>query len=191
MRPNYFCSHPQSGFTLIEVMVSLIVLSAGVYGVLTMQMISIQTTQQTNYFRTALMAATELSDKMLGNAQQDDAVPNPFLKINYQATSDHRPSANSCTDRDCSPVQLADAEIADWLERISATLPDARAVVCRDDQPWNAQKSRLTWDCQAAGEHSATIIKLGWTDKGAQADITAPPKLAIPAGSVNHSNQAR
>ena len=130
MRPNFFCSHPQSGFTLIEVMVSLIVLSAGVYGILTMQMISMQTSQQANYFRTALMAATELSDKMLGNAQQDDAVPSPFLKINYQARSDQRQSANSCTDMDCSPMQLADAEIAEWLERIRKCCADALQPFC-------------------------------------------------------------
>jgi len=163
--------------------VSLLVLSAGMVAALNLQRVSMQTSEQTNYFRTALMAAAELSDKMLGNPQQiNNEVSSPFLHINYQAGSEQIPSATPCTELHCSPTQLAEADIAEWIERISAILPGARAVVCRDDQPWDAQKNSLTWDCHPSGDHSAIIIKLGWIEKSAPTDTPSPPQLALAVG---------
>lgn len=174
----------QSGFTLLEVLVSMLILSIGIFGSLKMHLASIHSFQQTTHFRTALILATELSDHLLGNPPQlPSATTSRFLKINYQARSDQIESAASCIVTECSPEQLAAAQISEWLRKITSALPNARAVVCRDDVIWNAVRQQLEWPCHAAGDRSPIVIKMGWADSTAQTDAEGlPPQLAIPVG---------
>jgi len=175
----------RAGFTLIEVLISILVLSLGIIGAIKMQMIAIQTTQQSNYFSTAVELATEMADKMRGNDDQMRSSSSLFLKVNFQASQDNIESAATCFNVNCAPEQMAQSEIAEWLQQIRTALPNARALICRDDAPWDGGNQRLTWNCAASGSKSSAVIKLGWTEKNEAlqteqtGSVIPPPRLAI------------
>jgi len=170
------------GFTLIEVLISILILSIAVIGAIKMQINSIQMTQQSNYFSTAVELATEIAEKMRGNGVQLQSAASPFLKVNFHAGTDKIESSTTCFSANCSPDQLAESDIAEWLQHISSSLPDAHAVICQDDSPWDGGDNSLTWNCAASGNKSSVIIKLGWAEKKQASQtgfLIAPPRLAI------------
>jgi len=164
-----------TGVTLIEVLVSILILSTGILGVIKMEIIAIKVSQQSTYFSTAMILSTDLSNKMHGNPEQtrDDA-SNPFLKINFNANKDQIEENVRCFNHVCSPEQLAASDISDWLQRVSTSLPDVRAVVCLDATPWDIVAGKLTWDCHAGTGKSGVVIKLGWSEQNAALDDGSP-----------------
>jgi type IV pilus assembly protein PilV len=131
-----------------------------------------------------MLLAHEMADKMRANPEQFGPASSPFLKVNFQAAKDSVPASGGCFNTDCNPSQLAAADIAEWLENISSRLPNGRAKICLDDEPWNEQSQSYAWDCKSSGEQSSVVIKLGWADKTDQSQIAAP-KIVIPVGHAS------
>jgi len=124
-------------------------------------------------------------DKMRGNDDQMRSSSSLFLKVNFQASQDNIESAATCFNVNCAPEQMAQSEIAEWLQQIRTALPNVRALICRDDAPWDSGNQRLTWNCAASGSKSSAVIKLGWTEKNEAlqteqtGSVIPPPRLAI------------
>ena len=170
-----------SGFTLLEVLVALLILSTGILAVIKMEFIAIKTARQSDYASTALALALDLSNKMHGNPEQiRHAAASPFLKINFKASEDQIKAPTLCFSRSCSPEQLAAADITEWLRNVSASLPNAHALVCIDSAPWDDEQNSLTWECHAANGTTSIVIKLGWSDQAALFDDHRP-LLALPS----------
>lgn len=168
------------GFAVVEVLVSILILSIGIIGVMRLQMSAIQATQQSNFYSTALSLANEMANKISGNREQTrNAGINPFLKVNFQAGQNKIESSQLCFDTNCSSNQLAVADISEWLKKISNSLPNARAKICLDDAPWDSRQNSLTWNCKASGSKSSVVIKLGWAEKN-KGNEDPPPLVAMP-----------
>ncbi len=179
----------KNGFSMIEVLVSILVLAAGVIGAAGMQLAALRTTRQSAFQSAAVQLASELADKMRANDSQmkraDGA--NPFLALQYQAADGDPPaSAKSCYATDCDGSELAEFDIYEWKKRVKAALPGGRAVVCRDAKPWDSSANSLTWDCTAgAVDGGSLVIKLGWYAKDEHGDANkdavhqASPKIAF------------
>ncbi|MES2933828.1 MAG: type IV pilus modification protein PilV, partial [Pseudomonadota bacterium] len=118
--------YKQTGFTLIEVLVSVFVLALGVIGAAGMQLTAMSTSQQSGSQTLALQLATELAENMRMNAGQ--MVQPPATNLYLSATGvgpSHSPGAaipapavlcngpgNSCTS-----AQLALFDIYEWKRR--------------------------------------------------------------------------
>jgi type IV pilus assembly protein PilV len=183
----------QSGFTLIEVLISVFVLAIGVIGAAGMQSIALRTSQQSAFQSTAIALASEIADKMRTNDRQlklDDRT-NPFLDIDFQAAKDAIAAPRvSCYAASCSAEELAIFDIYEWKARVKTALPGARVRVCRDARPWDSAAGALTWACTAtaANSHGASlVVKIGWQGKGRNPDGSVtkdankffPPSMAI------------
>lgn len=166
----------ENGFSLIEVLVSLFVLAVGVIGAAGMQLAALRTSQQSVFQTRALHLASEMAERMRANVGQmklaDSA--NPYLRIDHQSSSPSplSSSLDDCygSDAQCDTEQLARFEIAEWLQRIDAELPEGRVKVCRDTSPWDEAGRRFKWDCSGTGatESEVTgslVIKIGWQQK--------------------------
>lgn len=138
------------GFSLIEVLISILILSFGIFGTLKMQVHSIQSSQQSNFYSTATELALDIAEKIRSN------------RIHIA---------------DCVSNQLANAEISEWIKHVGSALPNARAVICRDSAPWDDNTEALTWNCTSTDENASVIIKLGWAEKSSGDD--PPPRLAV------------
>src|SRR2546427_10175686 len=85
----------QTGFTLIEVLISVLVLALGVIGAAGMQLVAMRTGQQSGAQSLAVQPATEMADKMRANGKQMDqaAASNTDLGIKYASSNDAAPAA--------------------------------------------------------------------------------------------------
>ena len=164
------------GFTLMEVLVAILVLSIGVLGMVGLQAASLQANRDARHQSSAVRLATELGEMMRGNkdvAIATSAATNRYLLANFPTTS---PSYTDCHASFCSTVDaVAQSDVRNWLTRVSAELPSPRVVVCFDATPYDAA-GRPQWNCTDNG--GTAVVKIGWTrlgtDRGTDAAATAP-----------------
>lgn len=102
----------QRGFTLIEAMVALIVLSVGLLGIAAMYVETLRA-NRTSLFRTqAVTLASDIADRMRANRAPANA---------YACGAPCDPSAGANA--------IADADLAQWMNTIAARLPNGSADV--------------------------------------------------------------
>ena len=151
------------GFTLIEVLVAIVVLSFGVLGVVGMQVAALQSNREARNQSVAVALGRELGDMMRSN--KDIALltaANPYL-IDF--SGDVPDYAVNCYTNTCSTTtQVAEFNVAEWLARVQAALPGARVVVCYDAAPYHTTSGRPQWGC-TAGTGAPAVVKIGWTQK--------------------------
>ncbi len=111
------------GVTLIEVLVSLLILSLGLLGVAGLQTSSLRG-NQTAYFRSqATAAASDIIDRMRAN-------PQGVANGQYNAVdSASLPSDPNCIDTGCDATKLAAHDIIDWATNTLAPLPSGAGTV--------------------------------------------------------------
>ena len=156
------------GFTLVEVLVAIVVLSFGMLGMVGVQAFAIQSNREARLQAQATNLARELAEMMRGNNQigiQAAAADNPYL---LTAASPLAPTtasaclgvgnaATGCT----TALAVAQSEMTDWLARVDNELPGARIAVCFDSSPYDAN-GLPQWTC-TAGTDAIAVIKIGWT----------------------------
>jgi type IV pilus assembly protein PilV len=155
------------GYSMVETLVSLLVLAVGVTGVAGMQLNALQTTQDAGHQSVALELAEELLEKMRANTVQMAAASNPFLDIDFQADDDASEMEFSCSgiSTDCDASALASYDIGEWKKKVAAALPSARVVVCRDAAPYDFEQRRYVWECTDE-DTAPVVVKLAWSEKG-------------------------
>jgi len=171
------------GFTLVEILVAIVVLSFGVLGVVGMQAAALQSNRAARNQSTAIALGRELADLMRGNkdvALATSTTDNPYLIANYTGTAPTI-TANCFTGACATAKAAAQFDMNQWLARVSAALPQARVVVCFDDTPYQSSSGLPDWDCPSTpGE--TLVVKIGWTQKSLDVSATAPER-ATASGS--------
>jgi type IV pilus assembly protein PilV len=182
----------QQGFSLLEVLVAIVVLSFGVLGVVGLQAASLQANKEARHQSAAARLGAELGDLMRGNmgvANLTSAALNPYLISNYPTTQPAAPTADctsTATALPCAPTPLAQFQMTDWLQRVSAELPGAVVVVCFDTTPYDPTTGLPVWNCTPPGAAAANgapplvVLKMGWTRQStnlaaANGSTTTPP----------------
>jgi len=161
-------------------------------GAVELQLEALQTSRQAAYHSIAVTLANALAEEMRSNEAQmklPDGV-NLFSSIKYDSRADgNPPKSSTCytSSANCSPVELARADIYEWLSTIQKSLPGGRVVVCRDAEPYSETKASLTWSC-AADARSGFVIKIGWISRKTKKETSesnevATPHVAIPVES--------
>lgn len=172
------------GFSLAEVLVSILVLTLGVIGAAGMQLTALRTTHQSALQTAALQLASEMADQMRANDSQLKLADsdNPFLAVDYRSAVDKVPAApaTSCYATDCDGRELADFDIYEWEQRVRSQLPAGRVRICRDAKPWDSAARALTWSCSAAGNAASLVIKLGWQGKNPDGSLVRDAKKQFP-----------
>ncbi len=172
-RPRAY-RHPVRGFSLLEVLIAIVVLSFGVLGVVGLQATALQANKEARYQSAAVRLARELADLIRGNNQVAALTTqsaNPYLigTIGPGGTTGYAPPncyAATCTNT----LQMAQFQMNEWVKRVQTELPGAQVAVCFDQSPYASGKPQ--WTC-AAGTGGVLSIKIGWsrgsTDRGAAA----------------------
>jgi type IV pilus assembly protein PilV len=122
------------GFTLIEVLVALFVLSIGMLGVAALQMTSLQVNTG-SYLRTqATFLAYDIIDRMRANsgavidAGRYDVSSSSALNSVLTAYAACKTSACKCGATSCTSDNLAVYDIGTWYDLTVATLPGAETA---------------------------------------------------------------
>lgn len=155
-----------AGFTLVEVLVSIVVLSFGLLGMVGLQAASLQANRDARLQSTAVVLARELAEMMRGN--KDEALRstnNPYLigRVNSPLAAPTPTYCLSVGGTACTtPGAVAQAELTDWLARVEDALPKATISICRDTAPF-ASDGTAQWACTSTNNSDPILIKIGWT----------------------------
>lgn len=121
------------GFSLIEVMVTLVVIGFGLMGVMRMQASAMASTSSAGTRALVALQARSLAAAMRGNATYwaDPAlVTTNFELVGLVLTDSGTLSDQSadCTAVSCSPVQLASFDLQQWAAGMNQLVPGYRAA---------------------------------------------------------------
>lgn len=158
-------SSNQSGFSLVEVLVAIVVLSLGMLGAVGMQTTAMQSNREARNQAVATTFARELAEKMRGNksvATQTTAANNPYLfDTLLTGSSTVATFSVNCFNAGClTGTDVAAWDVADWQGRVQALLPTPRAKVCFDDAPFDST-GKPRWACTGLGD--IAVLKISWT----------------------------
>lgn len=142
----------QSGSTILEVLVSLLVLSGGLLSMGGLQTVSLKN-NQTAYYRTqATVFANDMAERMRGNLSAIDAGAYDDV-----AGAD---TANCYTSAGCTAAEMAAQDIDDWEDEVALALPGGASVVCLDATQEDGTPAANACD----GNGSVYAIKIWWDD---------------------------
>ncbi len=154
----------QSGFSILEVLIAIIILSIGMLGAVGMQTTAMQSNKEARNQAAAATFARELAEKMRGNhAVAIKTVPadNPYLfDLTLTGAPIASPTPNCFTDSCPSVKDAATWDVADWQGRVQTALPTPRVKVCFDQDPFDST-GKPRWACTGTGD--IAVLKMGWT----------------------------
>jgi type IV pilus assembly protein PilV len=144
----------QSGFTLVEILIALLVLSIGLLGLAGLQTAGLRANHSANLRTQATLLAYDMTDRMRANRE------------GYEDGDYNDPTAtqhSGCgTVTGCTPAQMAEQDRYEWDERVAEALPQGVGVVCLDNSPDDGDD--LASDgCSGSGNTYA--VKLWWVDE--------------------------
>ncbi len=182
----------QRGFTLVEVLVAIVVLSIGVLGAVGMQAAALQSNREVRYQALAGSLTRELAEKMRGNhivSTNPAASNNPYLIDTTSTTSLSEPTPNCATTSCPTGLNIANWDIYEWQLRTREALPSPRIRICMDADPYESDGTPR-WNCTNTG--TVAVLKMAWNRSNEQgqtqfasADTTPPMMvLSLTAGSA-------
>ena len=153
------------GFSLVEVLVSIVVLTFGILGMVGIQAAALQSNKEARLQASAVSLAMEMADMIRGNkAVGVLTASNPYLgtfSSPLAATTTSTCLNVSSTAACASAAAVADSQMTEWLSRVDSQLPGARVAVCFDSAPFDAD-GLPQWAC-TAGTDGVIVVKIGWT----------------------------
>jgi type IV pilus assembly protein PilV len=142
------------GFTLLEVLVALIVLSIGLLGLSGLQATSLSGNHQALIRSQATLMVSDIIDRMRANRAS-------ALAGDYDiASGDSTPTGPACSTpaTPCTGAQVADRDLETWRTRLAPL------------RPGNEQTSIQIEDCDGG---TCAVISVSWTDPKT-GGLTAP-----------------
>lgn len=176
--PSYRTRRPAArrsrdrGFSLIEVLVSIVVLSFGLLGMVGLQATALKSNRDARLQSVGVSLARELAEMMRANPGVAALATNNPYYGQFSGASLPANSNGSCLDAgaNCAnATALANAQMTEWLARVGNALPGARVSVCLDAAPYDSG-GLPQWACAAptAAAQNVAYIKLGWTRENMQ-----------------------
>ncbi len=169
----------QNGFTLIEALVSIVVISVALIGIAGMQLVSLKNNAESKYRSLAVQLASDLSERMRSNldaALIDDAnrMANPYNKPITTAADTAYAIDPGCGTL-CGAGARAQLDLKQFQDQVKRLLPRGVGVVCIDSGIDLAKVPRfdgttITPECDNQG--SLFAVKIFWLDDRQSANDT-------------------
>jgi len=138
MKYNFHKNTRQSGFTLIEVLVTLVIIAVGLLGLANVQLIGLKNNQSAYQRSQATIAIYDMVERIRSNASEID---------NYVATAIEVKAATkvaTCTTATgCSTAEMAATDLAEWNELLTQSFGMAEGAIMPDGSIYNIT---ITWD---------------------------------------------
>jgi type IV pilus assembly protein PilV len=128
-----------SGFTIVEVLVALVVLSVGMLGIAGLYVTTLRASGSALYRTQAVSLATDMADRIRANPLGGDSYSGAGANRNCVAGG-----------VDCSAQQMAEDDVFRWRQQLTV-LPGANGAVAR-----------------VAGPPQAYTITVSWTEPGGE-----------------------
>ncbi len=148
----------QNGFTLIEALVSVLVLAIGLLGLAGLQLTALQNNHSAYLRSQATFLSSTIIDRIKANATA------------FNTGAYNEGTAAEKTDCDtktagCTSLEMAGHDLFNWNSLLSQQLPLGEGVVCIDDSPDDGtDPTDANNGCSDAGD--MYVVKIWWTDGG-------------------------
>jgi len=148
-----YSHHQHTGFSLIESLVALIVISIGLLGLAALQTSALRNTQIANISSHATISAHDIIERMRSNptGMQSKAYNAPSLVAN----------ADCYTTTGCTPTEMAKNDMYEWVNELKKKIPQSSAITCLDSTPDDGTNSTAA-ECDGNGDVYAIKI---WSGK--------------------------
>lgn len=152
-----------TGFTLIEVLIAVVILAGGLLGLAVLQAASLKNNQSAYNRSQATQLAYDMADRVRANV----AGAGTYTTILPSAATP--PTPNIClTTTGCIPADMATNDLKEWDTTLK-TLSGGEGIVCFDSTPDTSGASVAASGCDGAGTTYA--IKIWWDDGGASKQV--------------------
>lgn len=131
-----FDMNASKGFSLIEVLVTIIVLAVGLLGLASLQVLGLKNNQSAYSRSQATQLAYDLSDRMRTN-------PNGLSTYTTVEPDEAAPETDCTTTTGCSSAEMAENDLFEWYTQLSTTLPDGSATIAVSSDVYTIT---ITWD---------------------------------------------
>lgn len=170
------------GFTLIEILIALLVITIGLLGIAMLQGVGVNNSHMSYLRSVASIHEQNMAERMRANVAGVDAsdyagnVPSPT--INYATittTFDCRPDdaskpAFTGANTSCTPAEQAQADAFHWVTSIATDLPSGTGqVICNDIDTTDANP------CTVGSTHTITV---NWREKDMESDTHVSKSFA-------------
>jgi type IV pilus assembly protein PilV len=163
MRPRF-----QFGVSMIEVLVTIVIVAIGALGLAAMQLTSAKYNKEAHVRSIATLLAVELADRMRANLKGVKA-GNYARNMGYDAAKAAAVAAPGCgTSSDCTASTLAQLDLANWLAAILAGLPQGTGAVVPVADNGSVYNIVLMWK-------EKSLVDSGATDP----DCTLSPAIGV------------
>ncbi|WP_045857941.1 type IV pilus modification protein PilV [Teredinibacter purpureus] len=140
----------QCGFSMVEILISFIVLAAGLLGIASIQKKGVDNNHAA-YLRTQ---AVSLAQDMTSRVRSNTA--------GFEAGNYNRPNSSynaNCLGAGCTAAQMASHDSFEWSSELALVLPIGEGIVCVDSSPDDGD-NLASPACDGAG--SELVIKIWW-----------------------------
>lgn len=154
-----------AGFTLIEVLVSLLILAVGLLGLVGIFVASTQNNKSASLRTIATLQAYDMADRMRANIGALTVI-SPTIPYYHLPTATQN---TTCYTATCTSQQMAQNDYYEWNTAASATsnpsvLPGGQGIVCLDSTPNDGTWDGTTVTPACDGLGTGYAIKLWWLD---------------------------
>ncbi|MFA5983503.1 MAG: type IV pilus modification protein PilV [Methylococcaceae bacterium] len=151
-----------SGFTLIEVLVTTIILAIGLLGMATLQLTTLKSNHSAYSRSQATLLAYDMADRMRANAISTANYLSSFKAASAAAckTGDDPCTACTTTAKTCTAVEVAENDLYQWNKALTTALAGGTGVISRTGagtaiSPYIYQVT-LQWDDNRDGSVDAS-----------------------------------
>lgn len=145
-----------SGFTILEVLIAVIILSVGILGLAGLQAVALRNNHSAFLRSQATMLAYDISDRMRANLTETQA-------DGYDLAAATQ-NVNCVGTTGCTEAQMAPHDIFEWNSAVANALPNGQAVVCYDTSPEDGTTAAAHACTGAAPGFGVYTIKIWWSD---------------------------
>ena len=143
----------QKGFTLVEILVSVVILSITLLGMAGLQLSGLRSSATSSYRTNAVQLAYDIADSMRAN--QLAIEDNIFEDVDGANSASITSCIQTAVDDSvsfCSPDDMAFADLSVWINRVKKKLPNATmSIKCNDLDTSDADP------CTEMSTHTVTI----------------------------------
>jgi type IV pilus assembly protein PilV len=147
------------GFSLLEVLVAVLVLSIGLLGVAALQAQSLRYNHEAYLRGQAVLLSYDMADRMRANSAAFSSTSSTYVT----ATAADGGCAQTATAdaADCTSAQIAAHDLQEWNTSMASLLPSGAGVICLDTTPNDGTSSASPACSNSGGDYA---IKVFWTE---------------------------
>lgn len=156
----------QLGITLIEVLITLVIVAGGLLGTAGLMLYSMKLNKSGEFRTQAVLAASDLFERM--EANKVAAINGSYIIASN--TSSGTSTVTNCTSTACNATSLANYDLNQWANTVLASLPNAS---------WSVTSP-------TAGSPRNYTVVINWTDRSSNKTTSGENFAYTASRSINN-----